>query len=1102
MKHPYQKYFFWFSLLFVFHMQGQTDSLFKKKDTLIRLDKPVMKFYDFSILPDYFQMQDSTGKTITDSLYKVDYVKAKIVLKDSTLLHRTYKISFLTYPEYWIYPQGKILSVRKREEPEFPSPDHTNRQTDFFDGLKTDGFLSRGVISGNNMNTSPVSKLDLKIKGKLTDQVRLDISIFDDNAPYGYEGVTTTFKDINRIYMRMSAENWNIHAGDTTWQYTSPLFVMKRDNKGAGMEWTTERTKFRMQAAVVKGKFAENRFYLIKGNYGPFPLSVKGKHMVFIIPHSEEVYLNDKKLIPGKDYKIIHETAEIILLPSVEINTHDLLVIKFNYANRSYQRWASWQTFSTGFGSHEIEIFHFNETDSKFKPLLFVLDSNTVRALRQAENGEPPHILSAIPSEFDSDKVLYRKIRTGGDFYFEFAPHPTQDTLYEVHFNYAGKNLGDYVLDRYVAQGPVMRYVGTGNGDYTPYFVPPAPQNNHFTGFAWKFQNEKWQLETNHVFNAYAPNTFVRNQKFKHGLASRIKADYAIKNDSLWKWNYFIQWQKLPAEYHLSDPVFTNGFIDSWQLDPAYLKNNLEYFFTGSHFKKKSTEWAIEFRRLRLPGTALFNQIHWQHQWQSNKLFWASTNYATTGNYKLSAWKFRHFDHRFSYDIKNGKLGLDLNYKKISKQQSGRFEKNSFGFFRIKNYIEKTTENTAWKAGWQILSTDSIKDNHFERVSFERSIFAQIRTGTEKNFLGFRMDIMSDTYRPGQKHWNLLIEGRHAQKNQIYDLHWKAARFGSMIPKSEVIYKRVPDGQGQFQWIDYNGNGIAEPEEFEPAYYSDQADYIRVILPSKNYEPALNNEIGFSFVFKPEKITQASPFIKNWNYRIVTDISNQTPRKIDWKEQILPGNQTLHGRYQVKQWLYYRFSKNWKASYRFTLTGKTENLYNGLIKNFSRNHIWKLLWKWNDQWKLQPEYTQRYFSYYSAYYPAKNYGISTMGYEIPLIYRSKPWFFQLSLAHYKKSSASNLLNQTTYGLRGDYTVKKGKASIKIQLIDNKFSGQSFSPAGFVMLEGLTPGKNFITDLNASIILQKNIRLNLFYQFRKPESSSAIHVANLNLTVRF
>jgi len=91
--------------------------------------------------------------------------------------------------------------------------------------------------------------------------------------------------------------------------------------------------------------------------------------------------------------------------------------------------------------------------------------------------------------------------------------------------------------------------------------------------------------------------------------------------------------------------------------------------------------------------------------------------------------------------------------------------------------------------------------------------------------------------------------------------------------KPEYSYLEVAAGQGYYTWKDYNNDGIKELNEFETAYFKDQATFIRVFRLGTELIPTLVNRFNQVFTIQPKK-GFASHFTSQLAYRI----DKKTPR--------------------------------------------------------------------------------------------------------------------------------------------------------------------------------------------------------------------------------
>ncbi len=1098
----YNRFFFLIFFFVFFGLTAQKDSLFRQKDTVIFTHSNKIPFHDFSVVPRNFSVTDSLNHVISTEKYQVDYVKGILYIRDSSLLNKKLKIEFLTYPESWIYPKGKPVSVKKYARHLNEFSENKPVSIDFFDGIQTKGYLTRGIMDGNNMNTSGVSKMDLHMKGKLSDNIMLEARIYDDNVPIGYEGMTTTINDLNRFFIKLSAEKWQIYAGDTILRKKFPLLELSVKSQGMRFEWKNRKNHFSTFASIVRGKTSQNQFTLTRNNYGPYPLTVNNERMLFVLRNSEEVYLNNKKLVRDKDYKIIYETGEILLLPELDFNTHDILYVTFQYANQTYRRWSSMQNYDYKTSRHNLSFFHYNETDLKLQPLLFLLDSLTVQSLSQSQDGQAPRILSAVPSEFDSQKILYRKIYNGNGFYFEHITNPITDTIYEVRFFYVGNGNGDYILEKYLSAGPVFKFNGPGNGSYSPYFSPERPENNHYTGFSWKTHGKNWQFETQQLLNSHNPNTFAPSVSVNHALASYVKTSYSINKDTIREQTLVLEWKNFPANFRHINPVDYVSYEQDWRIEPGLLQKGHTFWKGNLIWKDNSIQTNLSFQKLH---SEFFNLTLWKasHRTSLGPIIWTSRNIRTAGKEQNKNKIFENYLHSFLWKINEiYQSQWQIRYENFSKTENQIPDSLSYRFFRLKNLWKRSKKQNTWQAEWQITATDSVQNGIWKKTVWEKSVSISYEIRKQNIKHRFLTEWINGSQRNNKNLWKFIWKGNHQSADLSVRQNWLLSGFGSMVKKYEVVYTRVPDGQGQFQWIDYNGNGIQEPEEFEPAYYTDQANYIRIYLPSTAYTPAFTTQTEWHFDFQPKKITRLNRILKKNEFRISFLLQNQSPLSDFSSVQLIPGNRTLQGNYFIKpEWKYY-FSKKIRLIYTIQWNGQTENLQNGLLKRFLRKHLWILEWNVSNFWKIKPSVSNTYQSFFSADYPMKNYGIHREKTSIPLIWQTPDRIFKITWSQTKKISGNQILKQSRVHSKFNIIKKKNFLEIQAGYIINRFTGQSFSPAGFMMLEGLSPGQNWVLNLRAGRKFYSNMELNLNYQFRKPENIPAVHTFNLNLTARF
>ncbi len=1093
-------------MLFVVSAWGQSDIAIPVQKR-IYLSDTLIHFDSVSVWPGFFHLK-MHEKTIADSLYDVDFVKGILHWKNRETMPRdSLTVFYYRYPAAWYKDLVFIPSVTYEQKEKMSLYEGENH--DFFDGLKTSGFWEKGMLAGNRQDVSAPGKLDLTLQGHLARDIKVSGHIYDDNLPDGYQGISTPVKDINRMYLTGESKRWKLFAGDIMWQFRTPVFAFRRDNKGIGMAWKEENFGLDVRAASVKGKFYRKEFNLRSDEYGPFLLDVPGNDTyVYILSGSEKVYLNGRLLQRGedKDYVIDYGTAELRLNPKLAVNVYDVLTVDFLYANRRYRRWSGFirQTKKNRYG--DWSVFMFNETDIKSKPLLVAPDSSQIRFLEHFDGKTTAYVIQIRRSAYSADKILYKKHYTGTDFYFEYQQGPPSpgDTLYEVQFRYTGNRRGAYRVDRILSAGKVMTYVGEGNGDYSVYWPLEAPENNVFYGLSNNFRYRKFSWRNDWVLNRYNPNTFYMGNNRENALAFRSAVQYDFSKDTVSEKSVRFSWQHLPARYHIQDRIFPADFTKIWDLpDPSHGRSD---WATFEFIRKDSVRQSnIRLHRFLLRDSIRFWRGDWTTEGKKGGWSWEGNDFWMSGQQSAGDHEdFYHFEHQFSKrfnrwttllggttetrDLRRGNIADSLNYR----------------YFMFSPEITYRKDKWQWSISDTWTTSDSIRENRWSRRFNEHNY----RTSLSRKGALFRWKLSggyrSDILNPHKDTWLFSGEMSAETPSKITVFSLSGQRFAARVPVREVVFVRVPDGQGQYKWVDYNGNGLQEPDEFEAAYYSDQADYIKVLLPSRKYRDAYTNSLHIDWDLNLMK-TGVKGFWKNWKNRLQIDLNQQTSEKSLQKSLAFRSGNLLNGHQKISDVLVFNPLSNITLRYEGKLMRRAENLYFGRQESFTRRHVWTAVWHIRRFWIVKPSFERISLLHAEEEFPYKNYDIEGKIWHLPVQWKSKRSFISLGWNHSAKGALYSPENLTADEIFVTWQYSDGRKKrfrTSFRYVLNRFGGNVYSPAGYVLLEGLQPGKNAVFDMNWNYRLSADIFLDMQYQMRAAEHSPVIHTGSIRMRVNF
>lgn len=1125
-------------LLFVSSFQAQEiDTPYKTRKILAVRDTILID--SVSVNSAFFKLLDASGQPIDTSLYNVDFPKGTLVFAQNyPITSDTLTLRFLKFPKYLtrqynIYDDRRVVESGKSLYR--VSDDPVKRFTPF-EGLNTSGSITRGVTIGNNQNAVVNSNLDLQITGKISDKVSLRASIQDSNIPLQDGGYSQKLDEFDQIFIELFSDQWSIRAGDLFLENRKSRFLnFNKKVQGLATSFTFgkegNRTNVFASAALVRGQYAKSSFIGQEGNQGPYKLrGSSGELFILVISGSERVYVNGILLKRGEnnDYIIDYNAGEIIFTSLFPITSEMRINVEYQFSDRNYTR------FVTYFGAtHEREDWNigayvYSENDVKNQPLQQNLSPEQATILQNA--GDDPALMTSPSAYLDSyseNKILYRKTTLGGMEVYEYSNNPT-DVLYNVRFTLVGNNQGNYTLSNASAVGRIFEFVppldGVPQGNYEPItrLVPPTKIQIATVVGGYK-PSEKTNVEfelgiSNNDLNLFSPIGDGDNQ----GLAGKINGKQRLYTGK-WQIDAFANYQFVQKEFRTIERLFNIEFDRDWNLTSAFLGNQ-SYLVLGLQFKLlekgemtyqyENLDFAQNFSGNRHLVNGIFKLDRWNVQ-QSGSFM---TSDATTSRSKF----LRNQTQARYHTGKNwvgGSIRFEDNQEKI--KATDAFSALSQRFFEYGAFAGRGDSTKVYmELGYLNRVNDSLQNGILQRVNRSNSYYAKSRLiQTEKSdltvFVNYRNLVFTDPLREDEPSLNSRILYNDRFFDQLIQTTTAYENSSGTIAQQEFTYLEVDAGQGVFMWNDYNGNGVQELQEFEVAPFPDQAKYIRVFLPNQVFIKTHQNKFSESLTLNPQQWQNKSGFKKFLSY-----FYNQTSYLIDRKIRREGGNFDLNPfgsstdedllglNTAIRNSLFYNRGKQDHSITYTYLDSRAKNLLStGSQQSENSSHQLQYVHLYQKSWLFgmlaQTSKTKTAVENFES----RNYLIDAYQWSPKISYlfsQNASWDLFGEFKDKQNSIGEReTLKQTRVGTSFAYaSQKKLTMNGEFSLYQNKFTGNALSPAAFQMLEGLQPGQNMTWRLLVQKNLTQYLDVNVNYQGRKSETSTAVHTGSIQLRAYF
>ena len=1123
----YKNLLFLLLLLIGSKIQGQTVSKDFRTKTF-RIQKDTVQIDTIPINSQRFTVRNKFQKRINPQEYQVDFLKAILMIDAKKYPEIT--VEYFRFPEFVtkVYaPFDKNLMVPNNTNTGPLYSFTTTKKTSdiqLFEGLKTKGFLTRGVTSGNNQNTVTNSALDLEISGKISSSVNIRANIFDTNIPLQENGYSQNITDFDRIFIELYSDNWRVKAGDIRLQNQESYFL-NFNKQIAGLQIAAnlnENVKVAASGAVSRGKFNTFTLVGVEGNQGPYKIvGPNNEPAIVMIAGSESVYVNGVLIEAGenKAYTIDYNLSEITFNTTFPITNDMRIWIEFQYSDRNYTRFVTYEEVNYTSEKLNISGYFYSENDAKNQPLQQALSEAQKQTLANAGNNTDLMFSeSAFVDTYNENKVLYKKVVVGGIEVFEYTTDATGE-LYTVTFTNVGINNGDYNLLRTVASGPIFEYAGVELGNYNPIVKLIAPSKVQVFVVKSDYNpSEKTRFNSEIALSNNDANLFSTIDDNQNTAIAAKMGWQQILIDKKWQLKSDINHEYVQQNFNTEQGWEPVEFNRDWNI----LTNNATKNYFQSEFilqNKKADFVSYRYNNLRYNNSFKGNkhEISSRFSYDKTKFSTEISLLENTSSIEDNSF-FRAkatLDHYFSKSWVGAFTNAEINDRKNSNRE---YINTSHQFEEYEGYIGiGDTAKVFAKFGFNFRTNDSIKSNRFTEINNRKTIYLNSKlVDTKKTNLSVYANyrITQNNFTSDKKSLNSKIVYHQKLLKDFVNLRIAYETSSGNVARQDYIYVKTEVGQGFYTWIDYNNDSVQDFDEFEIAQFQDQANYLRIPLPNLRFiatqRAKWQQSIGINFSKWKDK-NGFKKWLSHWSNQTFLATDNEQERigsSFNFNPFDFDENKLIGLNYNFRNQLY--FNRNLqKYSTTFTV-GNSKNLqqyFIGSQENTIQQTQVDFNHKFADFWLLDLMVKQSENNLTTENFNSRNYEIIAKEIQ-PKISFSYHNNHRFSAFYHFKNKVNNLqdfesLNQQKFGL--DYfhiSKKKNQISVNTTVFLNDFTGNVNTPVAYQMLEGLQPGKNYTWNLLYSQKLNTFLNLNISYLGRKSENSKTIHTGSIQLKALF
>jgi hypothetical protein len=1098
--------------------------------------------------------------TVDPTVYEVDPYRGKISwpgAPDSALVR--YRVMPVMLGRTYFHKDAAALLTPSGERTDpfkYEIPQHASSLTDSR-GLNRSGSISRGILFGNNQDLSVNSTLNLELSGNLTDRIKVLASVTDNNIPIQAGGNTLELQDFDQVFIKLYEDDpvrpgalWELVAGDFVLLRPKSHFLTYL-KKTKGLSYSTRlgnevRSQVGASVAISKGKFARQLVQGIEGVQGPYRLrGDAGETFIVVLSGTERVFIDGQLMVRGQenDYVIDYNTAELTFTARRMITKDRRIIVEFQYSDKNYARSLVRVDNITEVGKSTFRFNLYSEQDHRNQPLQQQLSDADRETLVEA--GDDP--LAATVSGVDSigwanDQVLYRRTDSlGYDPVYVYSTDP-ENGLYRLSFSQTGAGQGDYVQQEFTPNGRVFRWVAPDTvngvlvrrGDHAPVriLIPPRSQQLITLGVDHRFSNRtKATVElalSNEDRNTFSPEDGADDQGF--GVMSRFEHAIPVgRTDSTLQLVLGGDVEAISRNFRFVERYRAVEFERNWNalgltLDQDQLLAGAQVGVRG----RKLGQLAL--------GSSIFqvsDRYRGYRQEVNSDLRAGRFDLAGTGSWLSTVQPVQSDFMRWKGQVRRRMKHITVGYRDEFERNLFRTDTSdvlinpTYAFHDWEVFVQSPdTFRNKWHLAGGQRRDHALRDGELVLATLANAYTVGVdlarnpRNRLSTLFTYRQLTIMDstltaqrpeDTYLARLDHDLMLMRGA-----AVLDMFYE---FGSGLEqRREYIYLEVPAGQGLYIWIDYNGNGIKELNEFEIAPFGYEANFIRVFVPSDTYVRTFSNQLSASLDLRPAVLWSDPDGIRAFLAKFSDMASIRVDRKTGVKDLLqaldpfsMSGADTSLSAYtsSARNTFYYdRTSRSWSMDHTWQSDQSRTLLVSGFESRARQFNTIRLRWNTTRHWTLDIESERGRTSSSSDVLAGRTFAIDQQGLRPRVTWQPNTSF--RAILHFRYTDKRNEGEQggeqaTMQDLGTEWrynTAGKGSLLATVNVVSIVYEGEVNSSLGNEMLAGLRPGTNVTWSMSIQRNLSNNLQVDLTYNGRRSEGLPVIHVGGAQVRAFF